>query len=254
MNKLLSNINGGIDFTWDDIRWEQDAVREAFAGLLSAFGNDPKGFIISGCERHVGPTTITWSAGWIFLNGEILKILSGSMSGLVNSDWTYFDVEITYDTSGTEILEAGGPSIETYQIRRGKVIDKGSALITELPFVYSKRLSNSINEMNKSESTDWIDGHPSAFAENVWYRKDSCGFVHLKGFFEGGKVIRFILPEGFRPANNYTFDILAISKNILNPSSIKKIYIETDGNVLSTVDDTDTINIVVLQGISFKSA
>lgn len=118
MNKLISNQNGGLRLEWDDIRWMDESLREGFYALLTAFGISPQDcFIISGCTISAGNIT----AGYIALNGEILKVDAQAIPTPSGANVVYFDIAITYDATGNETMFNGLPA-QTYQVRKGVLL------------------------------------------------------------------------------------------------------------------------------------
>lgn len=118
MNKVISNNNGGFPVVLDDLRFNEQATRDAFYGLLSAFGvSVADSFIISGCVI----TGLTYSAGWISLSGEILKVDGGALPAIGFGQSRYWVVDVTYDLSGTKVME-NSSTVQAYEVRNGKII------------------------------------------------------------------------------------------------------------------------------------
>lgn len=122
MNKLETTQLGGVPFDWDDWRFEQEAVREAFFGLLSAWGVDPAtSFIISGCTSTLNGLNFDISAGYIAFSGEIYKVDAHSVLVALpvgfNHQWLPL---VTFDPAGLESTKNLG-TVDTYEIRRANV-------------------------------------------------------------------------------------------------------------------------------------
>lgn len=114
MNKLISTQNGGIPLDWNDIRFEQDAVRDALYGVLSAFGITPaESFILSGC-KIVG-SNIT--AGYIAKGGEVYQVDAQAIPTPGSGQYVYFAQVITYDPAGDETMYNSAVA-QTYQVRK----------------------------------------------------------------------------------------------------------------------------------------
>lgn len=68
MNRLVTTDTGGFPIALDDIRWLDNAYREAMNYILLGFGNN---FIVQGCldqeDGSIGP-------GYVMLNGKLLKV------------------------------------------------------------------------------------------------------------------------------------------------------------------------------------
>jgi hypothetical protein len=77
MNKLLTDPNGGVNLAGQDVRFEQDAIRDAFKMILSLFGEGmDKSWIVTGCTITAtgDPDVSNCSAGIIILNGEPCRV------------------------------------------------------------------------------------------------------------------------------------------------------------------------------------
>lgn len=141
MNKLYSESNAGIPLEWDDMRFEQAAVREAFYGILSGFGILPsESFIISGCTND----GVNSTDGYISLNGEVLKHVGTALPALPGGQVRYWSVEETNDPAGAEGAE-NGTVVQCYKIRRAVVVS-GVAPADYMPLA-AKTLANKINEI-----------------------------------------------------------------------------------------------------------
>ena len=124
MNKLKTDNIGGVSFEWDDWRWEQDGVREAFFGLVSAWGIDPAdSFIISGCGSTLNGLNYDIDAGFLALNGEIYKVNAHSVVvALGAGDVHFWDVITSFDPTGLEPTKNAG-TVNTYEIRQANVVN-----------------------------------------------------------------------------------------------------------------------------------
>lgn len=124
MNRLDTTPLGGVPFDWDDWKWEQDGVREAFFGLISAWGIDPAdSFIISGCTSTLNGLNYDISEGYIALSGEIYKVDAHSvvvaLAGGFAHQWAPL---ISYDPAGFEATKNAG-TVNTYENRRAHVVN-----------------------------------------------------------------------------------------------------------------------------------
>lgn len=120
MNQLITTNNGGFPFVLNDLRFDQQAVRDAFVGLLSAYGiTTADSFILSGCESFVGGGGV-YLPGWIFLAGEILKFDGAPITSSPGSV-AVWDVDVSYDAAGDKRME-NGTTVQTYQVRKAKII------------------------------------------------------------------------------------------------------------------------------------
>jgi hypothetical protein len=114
MNKLLTDQTGGFDFFLDDLRYLDNALRDALTNVLRAFGDN---FIIQGCDV-VGANI---SAGYLMLNGEVIKVDAHAKTG------DYYSTSITYDPAGLKTFK-NGQAHNTYEKKRA-VCDSGAGLL-----------------------------------------------------------------------------------------------------------------------------
>jgi hypothetical protein len=119
MNKFKTNINGGLPFTLDDLRWMDAAYREAFLGFWKAFATDTKdGFILAGCAMADQSVGTTVNEGWICLNGEICYVPEHTIpAGSATAHW---DFDLSYDSTGLKTF-ADSTTNDTYEVRVAKV-------------------------------------------------------------------------------------------------------------------------------------
>ena len=213
MNKLQTNYNGKMPFELDDIRWEQDAVRDAFAGLISAMNVvAPYGFKLSGCVVTKVGNTYTTTAGYICLGGEVLKVDAHSftVTALHAAKWA---IAVTYDPAGTEVFQ-DATTHETYEVRKGVLADTLptnpiSYMVSNAP--YFTNLIFTLANVQEAWHAIGASGEPSFEAgwsnkggldAVVAFRKDNCGVVHIKGVCTNadGHGAVFTLPTDYRPS------------------------------------------------------
>ena len=150
MDKLITTGTGGYPFVLDDLRFMDDAIRDGFKGLHnhlidSTLTND--GFIFDKIDFTGTPPTIDASNSWTFpesyavLNGEILLIpetvLASSFS-LFDGYVLELDDSFTGTTPGLKTFQDAS-SVETYQLRRGKLTLKSAASFvsgTDVPVLF----------------------------------------------------------------------------------------------------------------------
>ena len=71
MDKLKLNLTGRMPLLLEDLEFQDTYFREAIEGILKAYDNVPNvGFVVSGCQF----TAPNLSAGFIYLNGELIKV------------------------------------------------------------------------------------------------------------------------------------------------------------------------------------
>ena len=255
MNKLDTSNNGGMPVELDDLEWLDTAYRDAWKGLLSAFGNTlPTSFKLSGCIVTVAGNTYSWTAGYIALEGEILKVDAGSVtvSNMHSAKWL---LQETYDISGNDQFFDTN-SYDTYQIRRGILVD--TPLIAPPPYmIYNAPYLRDIIQSYFPTEENWhnIGDTLEPSFQNSWdnynngfgvarFKKDVYGWVCLEGMIVGG----------IRGAIAFTLSYHLNSKKQFNfygdDGVIGRIDIDTNGNVY--INAPSIAIAVCMDGIRFR--
>lgn len=138
MDQLISSGGGGFPYKLDDIRFTDDSYRDAFNNLLLAWGTD---FIVSGCDV----ISYNVSAGYIMLNGELLKVDSHTIQGA-----GFFQKQTTYDPNGLKDFKNGNVN-NTYQKNRGIAIaNSGTLSVNGIRLTELISITNIINTVTTS--------------------------------------------------------------------------------------------------------
>lgn len=126
MNRLVTTDNGGFPFVLDDLRWvlstDDAGLIEAFSSMLRSISENMilDGCVFSGDIESSGAIT----AGWIMLDGEIIKV--DAQSGLVEPN-IYFNKVDTFDSAGNKQFE-DATFHDTYKKTRGVITSTVSNL------------------------------------------------------------------------------------------------------------------------------
>jgi hypothetical protein len=120
LNRFIVDNLGGLPLKLDDFRFFDTAYRDAFNNTLIGFGTD---FIVDGCTVSGGLV----SAGYIMLNGELLKVDQHLLQG--NG---FFQKLTTFDPNGYKAFK-DGPSYNTYEVNRGIAIANSGTLSINSP-------------------------------------------------------------------------------------------------------------------------
>lgn len=251
MNKLVTNFNNGFSFRTDDLRWLTDSFTDSIQAFFSAFGGTaPNSYRLSGCNisiQHV--YTIVTTAGYIVLNGEVLKVDAHSVT--VEAGHTAkWDVEETNDVAGTK-LDSLGNSHQCYLVRKGKLVDTVvSTPPTYMPynaeFIHEK-IKNLVNATEEAWHYVGTFGNP-AF-ENGWentgsnvedlrFKKTVDGRVQIEGHIRNDNFssLIFTLPEGYRPTKYREIQTYLLSST--------DVYYP----VLVEITDTGNVQLFLLNG------
>ncbi len=254
MDRFKTEINAGLNLFNDDLAFIDASIRDSFVGIISAWGVAPTdSFRISGCSIAVNGNIYSWTDGYIALNGEILKVVAGSVTlpNLLQYGYgVYWKLSISNDPSGYV-----RQSQDTYELRRG-VLYYGD-INTNPNYMPWNALYLKDKVLNSLTGTDLInkinlaaEGWQTPLLLNSWvnyanggepcgYNKDITGTIFLKGwaYANGSNTTAiFNLPTGYRPVND---------RHFLGNT----IKIDSSGNVFLTNASTA---LAYLDGISFK--
>lgn len=122
MNKFKTDYDGLMPLFLDDIRWMDASVRDAFYGLMTAFGVSPnESFKLSGCVVTVDGESYTTTAGYLVFQGEILKVdAHTAVRPFPAPGDTGWYIGSSYDASGNKVFKDGN-SYDTYEIRKAVI-------------------------------------------------------------------------------------------------------------------------------------
>lgn len=153
MDKKLTFPGGEPTLNWDDMDRDETANRLALFGIMKAFNiGTNENFIISGCDATLDPgVDVDVTAGYIFLNGEILQVDAQTVVDGGTADLYTYNKAVTYDVNGTKTFN-DTISRQTWQKNRGVVTASSSpVLATELDVVNGDRLVDKIVQYVSSE-------------------------------------------------------------------------------------------------------
>lgn len=120
MDKYINTSNGGIPYVNNDHRWSDESIRDFIDNHLSDFAvtiGSNGNFYLSGVSITFGGSNYTVTSGYVYINGEILKVDGGTYPLLLAPSEYRFVAVQTYDTTGDKTTRSGS-SINTYSKRR----------------------------------------------------------------------------------------------------------------------------------------
>jgi len=122
MDKFINTSNGGIPLVNDDFRWSDESIRDFIDNHLSDFAVTIGGngnFYLSGVNISYSAPDYTITEGYVYINGEIVKVdaQTCSPSSLLAGEEFRFEVVETFDATGNKTTR-NGSSIFTYKKRR----------------------------------------------------------------------------------------------------------------------------------------
>lgn len=212
MNIFKTNYNGGLPLVLDDFRWIDSGYRQAFRGIMSAFGvTDQYTFIISGCERTVNAAVVTIAEGYVSIGGEICYVPEHNYSEPTGVTVEFWTILSSYDATGSKVFQNSSVN-DAYEIRTGKISVASSVPSGSTSFEDTKTIHELIHEKLP------VDSWHNVLTENITTadflngiykidcKKDLSGFVHLRGLKHiedqtAGVADDLIttLPVGYRP-------------------------------------------------------
>jgi len=160
MDKRKDFLGVNPDIRLDQILIDSNEHRPALFAMLNSFavGTNPN-FVVDGCA-------ISWSgvegneswdvtAGYIFLNGELIKVDAQSGTGYdLNDDYLVFDKVVTYDPKGDVTYNNGAPR-QTWEVNRGVITSQLTPPSnTQIGIPGEDRLDDKIKEYLGDASTN----------------------------------------------------------------------------------------------------
>jgi len=148
MNKLQTLANGGMPVELDDLRFQEEAVREGIFGILSGFGIDPPdSFILSGAVVVENGGNLDIAEGFIALNGEVLKVDAHSIVNTGGNTF-FWQLIVTFDPAGLDQYQ-DLTSNDTYEVRKAvltsELVPPASIFVFDVPTLSSTQLFDIIN-------------------------------------------------------------------------------------------------------------
>lgn len=148
MDKRRDFTGVNPDIRLDQILIDSNAHRPALHAMMKSYavGTNPN-FIIDGCQVTVGGVAPanTWALtdGYIFLNGEILKVDNQSGSFNSGTQFLAFSKSTTYDPKGDITYNDGTPR-QTWEVNRGIITVKSSIATSELDAINGDNIDDKL--------------------------------------------------------------------------------------------------------------
>jgi hypothetical protein len=125
MDKKLTFLGGEPDINIDDLLRDPIANRAALFGLMLGLGVTTD-CIVSGAAVTVDPLVdADVSAGYVWLDGEILQVDAATVSETQGTDLWEFQKVVAYDSAGDKTFNDGTPR-QTWQQNRAVLVNVGS--------------------------------------------------------------------------------------------------------------------------------
>lgn len=122
MNKKLTFTGGEPDITIDNLQYDPIANRAALFGFTKAFAGDDSVIVSGAVVTVIAGVSASVTAGYVFLNGEILQVDAATVSETLGSDLWEFQKVVTYDAAGDKTFNDAIPR-QTYQKNRAVLVN-----------------------------------------------------------------------------------------------------------------------------------
>lgn len=199
MNRIETNFNLGFDLVLEDFRFQDAAVRLAFADLTKALGHSGP-VILWGCNVSYAGTMATVTEGAIFYNNEIWHVYAHTFQvpspDPGDPSWCFV---ISNDPEGAKLDSELNPH-QTYEVR------KAVGARISLPYP-----ADTVNFSQVTRIENKITTTPVQLAQNIISMGQSAvissqglAFFELRAQadFNGADSILFAtLPMGLRPTS-----------------------------------------------------
>lgn len=216
--KSLDVKLGGHPLLGDDMDFLQDGLREAFIAFLEGFLGDF--VIISGVEFTVG-ANIDWTAGWIYMDGEILQVDAGSAAYVTNNS---FEIVETADPSGNIQYEDGNTE-DPYTVRKASLTTVGGAYL----WTSAKRLKKFRSGVSPTLLGAWSSpGNAANYGFNLIGEIVFKNNVAVASYNAGTDSVLFNLQAAYRPSETR---IQLVSAVINSVRTFIHLEIDTNGDV-----------------------
>lgn len=267
MNKLITTDTGGFPYVLDDIRFEQDAYRNAFLALASAVRNSATGdYILYGCNVTDNTTNFDVSAGAVVFDGEIY--LFAGATNLTKVSLLYLLIKpstSTYDSAGLKTFQDASTH-DTYNLRfatasisalGGTYIQLSTAGTSAIPLKLDYKFHNFLGIGDKITLADAAyDGTGSYEATysgatvplKFWKRGNMVelegGIKHNAGVTPAIRTHLATLPSGYRPSHVvfiYGYSYGGDDVALFEIGTDGKIYVRGDISTSATINTTTGI-------------
>lgn len=225
MNRLKTLDNGGFPFVLDDLRFMDDAVRDAIQKLIIGLNSGGLNCIVQGMAVTPGiGANENIAAGYLMYDGELLRVDDHTTGSIDVADYQRLIIEENADPEGTKTFEDGGTH-ETYILRRARLesgfnpVPPGSVVVRNgngyvFPTLQASILGEVVELLRTwgtiqgvslaglTSGVTWGGGSGSLRFKKV----GRVGFINFKGSFEfSGAPIQFFefnVPSGWTIATS----------------------------------------------------
>ena len=224
MNKILttsiSDPSIGQPLTGKSLEFLQNANKESIAGLCEAMigynYSTSVYYVISGLYPY---GTNQFKEGYVYYNGELFYS-AGKVTTTAFSNIPVLTLTITNDATADPLTFTDNVSRNVHNVRRMVLSDAvsgtGTVDLANCVYVYTKwnyvGAGGFVSPFLSMPSfqNSWAN-EPSGIYFNLAFKKDSQGFVSLRGRIDSGSsgTTVFTLPAGYRPTFAHVQNIYA---------------------------------------------
>ena len=203
MDKLKLDLTGRMPLLLEDLKFQDDYLREAIESILKPFDNvSGVGFIVHGCEFDFNSRVLT--AGYIYLNGELIKVDSHHVAQGAGN--VYITKQATDGTSRT-FGDSTSKNVRTVVRGIGGYASsqpENSVAITDNLIKRIMSVTSHESWQQMTLASGFTHGSPT-----LKYRKNKVGNVEISGSISGPEQAKIAtLPSGYRPSYDLTVPIV----------------------------------------------
>lgn len=245
MNRLDTNHNGGMPLVLDDLRYTEQAHRDAFKGIVSGLLKDYEAVILSGCNLTDDNDYYQISAGMIATKDEIFNVEAHSVIKVPQATHVWY---VKQETSLSKVYKDSN-SNPAYLKRTMQLADSNDLNSEEH---YSKsnviRLFDALkNNLNLNQATGWRTIRLSGWFEHdnnnpVQIRRNIMGVIEIRGRFH-----RLANVGDSKIGDVYTMQELKPQQDargcIYSEKGLSVAEYTTNGNIYHLTDNIDPDNV-----------
>lgn len=151
MNRLKTNQSGGFPFVLDDLRFLDNAYRQAFTNI--AYAISLSDCILWGCDLSDDGTDITVTEGAVWLNGEILHVPEQTITYVPGHNY-FLRLSASYDPNGLKTF-ADSNLYDTYELRVAELFDGGTdTVIASAINIHNDKRINIVNQRDAATNAE----------------------------------------------------------------------------------------------------
>jgi hypothetical protein len=245
MDKLIFP-SGGMFLDAEDLEFQDAAYREAMKAIVKAVSDltTNGAMVVWGCQNYtisgsVDLTKFNVGEGYVYINGELCYFSGDTNLRYQNIDGTnrryFWQIESTYDPTGTEIL-ASGATGNTYEKRRVILVN----FTTQTGVTTFRDETPNYLELIKTFVNTQISGYTNiGFLQNGWtaptnnravsFRKANT--ISLEGQLVAGQASTTAYTQMCTLNSDYRPVMTVIRLCAVVDKGMCQVKIETDGKV-----------------------